>query len=114
MVPIKTQPTDWERVFSVIRSIPSGYWRSYGDVCEAAGMKRSAAMAIAGGLSRAQNVPENIYRVLREDGTPPPGWKGEIGSVHDCIAKLKEEGAIYRRAAAADLEKRFNYPKAAE
>lgn len=83
---------------------------SYGDVCEAAGLKRSSAMAIGVRLARASHVPDCIHRVVRNDGTLSAGWKGPIGTSEDCIVKLKEEGVTFnkfvRRTNVIDIARR--------
>ena len=93
---------NWDVVYQVISEIPRGYWISYGDLCEAAGMSRKSAKAIGLSLSRRKDVPRNIYRVLRQDGGVSAGWKGEIGTSEDCIAKLKEEGVSFNQYGLAD------------
>lgn len=98
---VSRRVVDWDKIHDVIRSIPIGYWMSYGDVCEAAGLKRSSAMAVGIRLAKAEYVPETIYRVLRADGTLSAGWKGEIGTSEDCMAKLREEGVTFNQSGAA-------------
>lgn len=98
---------NWEVVYGVINSIPSGRWMSYGDVCEASGLSRSTAKALGLSLSRRKDIPKNIYRVLRQDGGVSAGWRGEIGTAEDCIAKLKEEGVTFNRYGLAEQRCRF-------
>lgn len=98
---------DWDKIHHIIESIPKGYWMSYGDVCEAAGMKRSSAFALGVRLARATYVPATIYRVLRADGSIPAGWKGEIGTADDCVAKLQEEGITFSRSGMANSQRRY-------
>ncbi len=108
-----SKKVDWDRVHRVIESIPKGYWMSYGDVCEAAGMSRNSAKALGLSLSRAKYVPKTIYRVLRSDGGLSAGWKGEIGSSDDCMATLKAEGVTFDKNGLASQKHRYIPPKVA-
>ena len=80
---------------------------SYGDVCEASGMSRNSAKALGLSLARAKYVPKTIYRVLRSDGGLSAGWKGEIGSAEDCVARLKEEGVAFDKNGSASQKHRY-------
>ncbi len=98
---------DWSKVHSVIDSIPIGFWMSYGDVCEAAGLNRTSAMAVGMALARAKYVPKNVYRVLRKGGEIPTSWKGEIGDAESCRKKLEEEGISFDQWGCADQTRRY-------
>ncbi len=100
---------DWTRVYAVINSIPPGFWMSYTDVCDAAGLSKGSAMALGTALARAPNVSQSIHRVLRQDGTIPTGWKGEIGGAEQCREKLSLEGLTFSKFGRARLDKRFKY-----
>lgn len=93
---------DWEKLYAVIEAIPSGYWMSYGDICEAAGLKRTSAKAIGLCLAKASVVPAQIHRVLRNDGSISVSWRGEIGSADNCFSKLKAEGLKFDSRGRAD------------
>jgi alkylated DNA nucleotide flippase Atl1 len=86
MVPVADVSFD-ERVMGVVGRIPAGRVMSYGDVAEylGAGGPRQvgAAMAASDGT-----VP--WWRVIRADGSPPPGKERE------CLAALRAESTPMR------------------
>lgn len=106
MAPKKAK-VNWDVIYSVIESIPPGYWMAYGDVCEAAGLTRKTAQALGLALAKRSDVPKNIYRVLRADGCLSAGWKGVIGNSDDAVALLKEEGLAFDKYGTADPRKRL-------
>jgi alkylated DNA nucleotide flippase Atl1 len=104
---VGVKKVDWGCIWNVINSIPRGYWMSYADVCEAAGWGRKSAQAMGLSLARAKEVPENVHRVLRSDGSLSVGWKGVIGGSDECFAKLKEEGVIFTPQGLAHQSRRY-------
>ncbi|WP_214110551.1 MGMT family protein [Acrocarpospora catenulata] len=76
-----------ERVLDMVERIPPGKVMSYGDVAEYLGeggpRQVGAVMSAWGG-----GVP--WWRVIRTDGTPPPGHESE------CLRRWREEGTPVR------------------
>lgn len=80
------EPYD-EQVLRVVESIPPGRVMSYGDVAEYLGSggprQVGQVMSRSGG-----DVP--WWRVIRADGSPPPGKEAE------CLARLRSEDVVLR------------------
>lgn len=80
-----------ERVLEVVERIPPGKVMSYGDIAEylEEGGPRQVGrvMSVWGG-----GVP--WWRVIRTDGTPPPGLESE------CLARWRDEGTPLRGVRA--------------
>jgi alkylated DNA nucleotide flippase Atl1 len=84
---VRTKPRklDWSKVDAVVASLPKGHWASYGDVAEASGGTRAAAMAVGQYLARSTSISEDhVRRVLTEEGKVSPGWQGTIGGPEEC------------------------------
>ncbi|NHC13257.1 cysteine methyltransferase [Motilibacter sp. E257] len=92
---MRVDPTPFaERVLEAVESVPPGQVATYGDIAEALGEGGPRAvgrvMALWGG-----GVP--WWRVLRADGTPPPGREREA------LRRLAAEGVPLRGDARVDL-----------
>jgi alkylated DNA nucleotide flippase Atl1 len=88
-------PAYAERVLEVVERIPPGKVMSYGDIAEYLGeggpRQVGRVMSLWGG-----GVP--WWRVIRTDGTPPPGHETE------CLARWRAEETPLR-GARADMRK---------
>lgn len=102
-----SKKVNWDHLYAVIDSIPPGYWMSYGDVCEASGLTRTSAKAVGQYLAKASSVPKQIHRVLRNDGSIPGSWKGEIGTAENCQTKLEAEGLTFDHHHRANSMRRY-------
>lgn len=81
-------PDDFEAaVHAVVRSIPSGRVMSYGDVAELLG--RGGPRQI-GAVMASSDGELPWWRVIRADGSPPPGHESE------CLAAQRAEGVPLR------------------
>jgi alkylated DNA nucleotide flippase Atl1 len=76
-----------EQVLRVVESIPPGRVMSYGDVAEylGSGGPRQVGQVMARGTG---DLP--WWRVIRADGSPPPGLEDE------CVQRWREEGVPLR------------------
>jgi alkylated DNA nucleotide flippase Atl1 len=86
--PAAEQPDDFEAaVHAVVRSIPPGRVLSYGDVAEYLGRggPRQVGAVMAGSDGE---LP--WWRVIRADGSPPPGHEAE------CLAAQRAEATPMR------------------
>jgi len=81
-------PDDFEAaVHDVVRSIPAGRVMSYGDVAEFLG--RGGPRQVGGVLASSDGeLP--WWRVIRSDGSPPPGHETE------CLAAQRAEATPMR------------------
>jgi alkylated DNA nucleotide flippase Atl1 len=80
-----------EQVLRVVACIPPGRVMSYGDVAEylGAGGPRQVGQVMAHGTG---DLP--WWRVIRADGSPPPGLEDE------CLQRWREEGVPLRPGAS--------------
>ena len=87
---MKKQSVFKERVREVVRSIPKGETRSYGEVAQAAGYPRAAR---AVGMIMANNDDKTVpcHRVIRSDGKLG-GYNAINGPSKEAL--LRAEGAI--------------------
>ncbi len=96
----------WDReVLAVVRAIPHGETRSYGDIARAIG-RPGAARAVGGAVGRnpvGYVIP--CHRVIAADGTLGGyggGWWGDQERLLDLKAELlAQEGLTVRRSASA-------------
>ncbi len=86
--PSDEQPDDFEAaVHAVVRSIPPGRVMSYGDVAEYLG--RGGPRQVGAVLASSDGeLP--WWRVIRADGSPPPGHESE------CLAAQRAEAIPMR------------------
>ncbi|GIH27337.1 hypothetical protein Aph01nite_56470 [Acrocarpospora phusangensis] len=89
---MRPEPSPYaERVLDLVERIPPGKVMSYGDVAEYLGeggpRQVGSVLSIWGG-----GVP--WWRVIRTDGTPPPGHESE------CLRRWREEGTPVKGARA--------------
>ena len=81
-------PADFEAaVHDVVRSIPPGRVMSYGDVAEFLG--RGGPRQV-GAVMASSDGELPWWRVVRADGSPPPGHESE------CLAAQRAEGTPLR------------------
>lgn len=97
--------TDWSTVDAIIARIPEGKWASYGDVCLAAGFKRTHARALG---THVRDL-ENAWRLLDEHGIPRPRRFGvDVVPVSEIVQWLKEEGIRFDMRGRADDHRRLD------
>jgi len=77
------------RVLAVVRNIPKGSVRSYGEVAALAG-NPGAARAVGAIMSRNRDPEIPCHRVIQSDGTLG-GYRNGVAQKH---VLLKKEGAI--------------------
>ena len=86
--PSDEPPDDFEAaVHAVVRSIPAGRVMSYGDVAEYLG--RGGARQV-GAVMASSDGELPWWRVMRADGSPPPGHESE------CLAAQRAEATPMR------------------
>lgn len=85
------QTTNAEAILAVVRRIPAGEVRGYGEVARLAGLPRGARL-VARVLAENTDPALPWHRVLRSDGriALPPGSEGFV----EQAARLRAEGVV--------------------
>jgi alkylated DNA nucleotide flippase Atl1 len=87
---------DLDQVRELVAKIPRGRWLSYADLAEVAGGTRASGLTIGRFLSTDQLVSSaSVHRVLLEDGSVSPNWRGGLGGPEDCRRELESEGITF-------------------
>jgi alkylated DNA nucleotide flippase Atl1 len=93
---------DLDRVRSLVAKIPRGRWLSYADLAEATGGTRASGLSIGRILSTDKDVStEHVHRVLLEDGSVSPNWRGQLGGPEECRRQLEQEGISFTEGRAS-------------
>lgn len=90
----------FEKIYAVVRQIPSGQVCSYGTVAALAGNRRWArVVGYAMAACRDPDVP--CHRVLHKDGTPSAAF--EKNGVNCQVVLLKNEGVCFLTDGRVDM-----------
>jgi 5-methylcytosine-specific restriction protein B len=93
----------WAQVATALTLVEAGWWTTYGDLAELAGLPAQAV-----GQYLAREPIENAHRVLRADGTIAPGFHwADPERTDDPRVILEREGVAFDAAGRADPSQRI-------
>ncbi len=101
MVPMPGSSSAYERIYSVVRRIPSGRVATYGQVAKLAGLGRNARQVGYALFSMATDRPVPWHRVINSRGEVSP--RKEPGSDRFQRECLEREGVGFNAAGRVDL-----------
>jgi alkylated DNA nucleotide flippase Atl1 len=94
----------YERVISVSRTVPPGYWTSYQVIGEIVYGHRKAGQAV-GSIIRAEGCVDTSHRTLLASGRVSEQWRGDRGGPEECVRRLCDEDAWDKPSNRARAER---------